>query len=126
MRKLRAILAPGALFALLILIASFDLDIGVIAEFAFIWDVTVGILLGAGLAALPALSAHKGRNDKHLAFFWICGFCALILVFVQYMSTVMGLQTEGAAFVPPTNARMRIIEGALLGYCSLVAGREKI
>jgi len=126
MLGLRAIFVPVALFALLILIASFDFTIGMIAEFAFIWDVAVGILLGVALAALPALSAFKGVGDKNLAFFWVCGFCSLLLIFVQYMSTVVGLQTEGAAFAPPTNARMRIIEGAILGYCSLVAGREKI
>lgn len=126
MRRIRAVVAPVALFALLIFIASFGPDIGAIAEFAFIWDIAIGILLGAGLAVLPALSAHKSANDKYLAFLWVGGFCSLVLIFIQYMSTVVGFQTEGAAFVPPTNAQMRIVEGALLGYCSLVAGREKV
>ena len=125
MRRIRAILAPIALFALLIFISSLNLNIGAIAEFSFIWDIALGIALGVGAAALPALSAYKGAGDKHLAFFWICGFCSLVLIFIQYMSTVMGVQTEGAAFVPPTNTRMRVVEGAILGYCSLVAGREK-
>ena len=126
MQKLRAIVAPAALFALLILIASFDFAIALIAEFSFIWDIAVGIMLGAGLALLPALSAHKSANDRNLAYFWICGFCSLLLIFLHYMSTVVGVQTEGAAFVPPTNTRMRVVEGALLGYCSVVAGREKV
>ena len=125
MRKIRAIFAPVALFAVLILISSLSPNIEAIAEFEFIWDVAIGIALGAGIATLPALSAFRGVENKRLSFFWVCGFCALVLIFAQYMTTVVGFQTEGPAFIPRTNTRTRVIEGAFLGYCSLVAGRER-
>lgn len=126
MRRMRAMLVPIALLALLVLISSQSPNIEAIAAFDFIWDVVVGIALGASIAALPSLSAFNGIEDKRLSFLWACGFCSLIIIFAQYMTTVVGLRTEGFDFIPPTSARMRVVEGAFLGYCSLVAGREKI
>lgn len=126
MRNVRAALVPILLLIAVCALAWFNIDLPFIAEFSFIWDVVLGAVLGIGIALLPALSGFTIRRNAFTSMYWICGFMALLLIFYQYMTMVTGLHADFLEFMTHPGPRMRIVEGVILGYCSLIAGRGKI
>lgn len=126
MRNIRAVFVPILLLAALCALAWFDLSIPIIAEFSFIWDVILGTVLGIALAWLPTLSGFTSKRNQLTGMFWVGGFLALLLVFYQYMVLVTGLNVEALTVISSPGPRMRIVEGAFLGYCSFTAGRGKV
>lgn len=126
MRNVRAVLVPIGLLLALGALAWLVIDVPIIAHFDFIWDVLLGALLGAGLAVLPAWAGYPPKRNAQTGMFWACGFVALLLIFYQYMTQVTGLGIEALAFLSTPGTRMRIVEGAFMGYCSLIAGRGKM
>ena len=126
MQGFRAMMVPVLLFAAFLLLGAVDLQIPAIAHFDFIWDVLLGAVLGAGLAWLPTLAGFKAKRNATTSMFWICGFASLLIIFYQYMSLVTGSAIQALAFLNVPIARLRIVEGAMLGYCSFVAGRGMV
>lgn len=126
MRKVQAVLVPLLILAALVALAWLQVDVPIIARFDFIWDVILGAALGLGLALLPQLSGFAPRKNALTSMFWVCGFITLLVVFYQYMSLVADLHIAALSFLSSPGPRMRLIEGALLGYCSFVAGRGKV
>lgn len=125
MRKARMIAIPVAMLMLLLLLSFFEVQIDAIAEFTFIWDVMLGIALGVGLVLLPSISGYQYSLTNHTTFLWVCGVIAMVLIFCQYMTTVIGIHAGITPFLPQTNARMRIVEGVFAGYCSFAASLGK-
>ncbi len=125
MRKIRAAVVPLLALGATCALALFDVRLDSVAQFSFIWDVLLGAVVGALLALLPSLSGFPGKQNALTSMFWICGFVSLLLIFYQYMSLVTGVQVPQLAFLAPS-PRARIAESAVLGYCSLVAGRGKV
>ncbi len=125
MRNFRAAVIPVLLLAAACALAYFDLKFDRVAHFGFIWDVLLGAALGAALVLLPSMSGFSARKNALTSMYWVCGFTALLLVFYQYMTLVTGMRIESLAFLSNPGPRMRIVEGVLLGYCSLMAGRGK-
>lgn len=126
MRNIRAAIVPVLLLAVVYALAWVQLTIDQIAQFDFIWDVLLGIVLGLGLAFLPGMAGFAQRRNSVTTMFWICGFLSLLVIFYQYISLVTGMRINEIAFLTAPGPRLRIVEGALLGYCSCVAGRGKI
>ena len=126
MRKFRAAAMPLLVLAGICGLAYGTLSVDAIARFDFIWDALLGAALGAGLALLPAFSGFGARRNALTAMYWLCGFAALLLIFYQYMASVTGLTIDGLLFLSNPGPRMRVAEGAMLGYCSVVAGRGKV
>lgn len=126
MQKIRAAVMPVLLLVLAYGLAWYNINISEIAQFDFIWDALLGVLLGIALAMLPTMSGFKLRKNAATGMYWICGFLTLLLIFYQYMTMVTGMKLDVLAFMHPTTARVRIVEGVILGYCSLIAGRGKI
>lgn len=126
MRKAQAIVLPVAILCILLALAFVELQLDAIAEFAFIWDVLLGIALGVGIAILPALAGFESKRNERTSFFWVCGFVSMLLIFCQYISSVIVLRADIVTFLPQANARMRMVEGAFLGYCSYIAARGKM
>jgi len=126
MRKFRAAVLPLFLLAGVCSLAYFSLRIDAIAKFDFIWDVLLGAVLGGALALLPALSGFGARRNAYTGMYWVCGFTALLLIFYQYMNSVTGAQVDSLTFLLDPGPRMRVAEGVMLGFCSVVAGRGKV
>lgn len=126
MRNVRAIIVPILLLVILCALAWLQVQLPIVAAFDFIWDVILGAALGVGLSLLPVLSGFAVRRNAMTSMLWVCGFLSLLLIFYQYMTLVTGLQLDSLAFLATPNTRMRIVEGAILGYCSFTAGRGKI
>lgn len=125
MRKVRAALLPMLLLIGLTALAWLDVRLDRVAHFGFIWDVLLGLMLGMGLCALPALSGFSARRNALTGMYWVCGFASLLLIFYQYTNLLTGVSAEPLAFLTDPGPRMRIVEGALLGFTSLMAGRGK-
>lgn len=126
MRNLRMIIVPLLILAAISTLAMINVNITAIAHFVFIWDILLGAALGAGLALLPALSGFPTRRNAQTGMLWVCGFISLLLIFYQYMTLVTGMHIDALTFLASPNTRMRIVEGAVLGYTSLLAGRGKL
>lgn len=126
MLKLRAVCMPVLVLAAVCALAWLEADLSFIAHFGFIWDVLLGAALGAGLALLPPMSGFAVRRNAATSMYWVCGFVALLLVFYQYAALVTGVYVQPLAFLSLPGTRMRVVEGAVLAYCSVVAGRGKI
>lgn len=125
MRNFRAIAMPLLLLAAITALAYANVSVDRIAQFGFIWDVLLGAALGAGLALLPPAAGFPGKRNALTAMFWVCGFATLLIIFYQYMTLMTGMNIETIAFLGNPNGRMRVVEGAMLGYCSIFAGRGK-
>lgn len=126
MRAVRAAIVPFLLLAVLFAVGRLEPSFPQLAHFDFIWDVLVGALLGVCLCLLPALSGFPPRKNKSVGLFWIAAFAALLLIFYQYMTLITGMRLSVVAFLTGVGSRVRVIEGAVLGYCSVTAGRGKI
>ena len=127
MKKLRAMLCPVAVLLVLSMLALWNVTVQAIAYFGFIWDVLLGAALGISLALLPTFCGFGARKNASVSMFWVCGFAALLLIFVQYMSLVTDLALPDLPFLSSSyNGRILVVEGALLVYCSVVAGRGKL
>lgn len=126
MRNLRVLVVPLLVFIALCALAMFHFDIPIIADFDFIWDVLLGAVLGAAFALLPAMSGFPVRRNAQTGIFWGCGFLSLAVIFYQYISQVTGMRIDALTFLASPGTRARIVEGAMLGYSSLTAGRGKI
>lgn len=126
MRNVRVAVLPILLMAAATALAWWRPEVHAIAHFSFIWDVLLGAVLGALLALLPQLSGFTPRRNAATGMFWVCGFVSLLLIFYQYATMLTGLSIEAISFLAMPNGRMRVIEGAFLGYCSVLAGRGKI
>lgn len=125
MRNIRAICMPILVLAVLVALAWLQVALPAVARFDFIWDVLLGGALGAGLALMPGLAGFAQKKNAMTSMLWVCGFLSLLLVFFQYMTLVTGMQVEALSFLTAPTTRMRIVEGAVLGYCSVIAGRGK-
>lgn len=126
MRNLRTLFVPILMLAALCALAWFVLELPIIAHFDFIWDVLLGALLGAAFAWLPQLTGFPSRKNAQAGMLWACGFLSLLVIFYQYMTLVTGLHIDFLAFLATPGPRLRIVEGAFLGYCSFIAGRGKL
>lgn len=126
MRNVRAIAMPILLLAAVCMLAWLQISVKEVSQFDFIWDVLLGVALGAGLAFLPAMAGFAVRKNALTGMFWVCGFLSMLLIFYQYMTMVTSLQVEVISFLASPGTRMRITEGVFLGYCSFIAGRGKI
>jgi hypothetical protein len=126
MRKIRVAAMPLLLLAALWALAGWRAELPQIAHFDFIWDVLLGGAVGAGFALLPQMASLGGKRNGLTGLFWVCGFVALVLVFYQYISLVTGVSAQGLGFLENPGTRTRMVEGAVLGYCSFVAGRGKL
>lgn len=126
MQKLRVAVVSVLVFVALGALAWLRLDVSFIAHFDFIWDVLLGLALGAAFAWMPTFTGFAVRRNAATGMFWICGFLFLLVIFYQYMTLVIGLHVEQLDFLAAPSTRMRVIEGAVLGYCSFTAGRGKI
>jgi hypothetical protein len=126
MRKVRVALMPVLLLAALWALAGWRVDMPRIAHFGFIWDLLLGAALGAGFALLPQFASIGSKREALTGYFWFGGFVTLLLVFYQYISQVLGISAQALRFLENPDTRTRIIEGAVLGYCSFVAGRARL
>lgn len=126
MRKLRAAAVPLLILSGLVLFASLDVTLDAVAHFAFIWDVLLGALLGAAFALLPQLAGFGGKRNVLTAMCWVGGFCAMMLIFFQYISLITDFRVHSMAFLAAPGPRARIVEGAALGFFSFVAGRGSL
>lgn len=126
MRNVRAVLVPVVMLAAVVALAWLQVEVGAVAHFDFFWDVLLGVALGAALALLPQMAGFPAKRNTLTGMFWVCGFLALLLIFYQYMTLVTGMQVEALHFLAAPGARLRIVEGVMLGYCSFVAGRGRI
>lgn len=126
MRKARMIIMPIAILGILLVLCHFEVQLDAIAAFNFIWDIMLGIALGIGIALVPSVYGYKSSQNNQPAYFWVSGFVTMVLIFCQYMSTVISINASITPFLPATNIQMRIVEGAFLGYCSFIAARDRI
>lgn len=125
MRSVRAVVVPILLLAALGALAWLNIDIAVIAQFPFIWDVLLGVALGVGLALLLPLSGFAVRRNALTGMLWVCAFLSLLIIFYQYMVQVTGLHVEALTFLAMPGTRLCIVEGAVLGFTTLIAARGK-
>ena len=126
MRKARAVVVPALLLAAVTALAWLNVSLDQVAHFAFIWDVLLGAVLGAGRALLPQMAGFGARKNALTGAFWVVGFLSLLLIFYQYMNLVTGIRVEALSLLAGPGPRMRIAEGTILGYASFIAGRGKL
>ncbi|GHU83122.1 hypothetical protein FACS1894196_2490 [Clostridia bacterium] len=126
MRRVRAAVVPLLLLVAIGALTLWDPRVNVIAQFTFIWDVLLGVLLGAGLALLPSMAGIGAHRTPVAGLFWVCGFFALLLIFYQYTVLVADLSPRVLAFLAKPGPRARVVEGVMLGYASVIAARGKL
>lgn len=126
MRSLRAAVFPVLLMLALVFLSCLSFELPSISHFEFIWDVLIGGALGAGLAFLPTIAGFEGKRNPLGSKLWIAAFVTMLLVFYQYISLVTRIQLHLLPFLENPGARMRIVEGALLGFLSFAAGRSRV
>ena len=123
MRNARAVAVQVLIIAGLCALAWLQLELPAIAHFDFPWGLLLGILLGVLLALLPALAGFPVRPNALAGMYWAGAFILLLLVVYQYLSMVTGLHLDALRFISQPAARLRIVEGALLGFCVTQAMR---
>lgn len=126
MRNIRAVFVPILVLAALMALAWLEVQLAAVARFDFIWDVLLGCVLGMALALLPGLAGFAQKKNVMTSMLWVCAFLALLLVFFQYMTLVTGMRVEGLSFLTTPGTRMRVVEGAVLGHCTVIAARGKL
>lgn len=126
MRNFRAVFAPLLVLCAACGLAMLSVRLEAVVHFDFIWDVLLGAALGILLALLPTFAGFGGKHQAVTSMLWVCGFAALLLIFYQYASMVTGWHMDAISFLSSPGPRLRIAEGAVLGYCSLIAGRGKV
>jgi len=124
-KRIRSMLCPILLFAVVAVVAMMGLSIPAIAYFDFLWDVILGVLLGGALNLFPALCAMTPKKNALSGNYWLCFFILLVILCCQYLSLTMNLHIPVLYVLANPSTRLRIVEGAFLGYCAFAAARGR-
>ncbi|HML48303.1 MAG TPA: hypothetical protein PKE04_16290 [Clostridia bacterium] len=125
MLKVRVVLLPSLTLVLLIVLARWNVSIGQIAQFSFLWDALLGIALGVGLYLLPGLSGVRPKMHPNAGLYWVPAFLMALLLCLQYMALVTGNALFDQSGLLVSNGRSCVVEGAGLGYCMAQALRAR-
>lgn len=126
MKKLRALIYPTLLLAGLWLLADININYVRIAHFDFILDALIGIVMGVVFAVIPSVGGFGTRRTPQTSMLWLPAFAMLVVLFYQYASLVTGFTSESLRFLFNPTVRLRVTEGAALGYCVTAACRGKL
>ena len=125
MLKVRVVLLPLLVLAPLIALARWNVSVGQIAQFSFLWDAFLGIALGAGLYLLPGLSGVRQKVHPNAGLYWVTAFVMALLLCMQYMALVTGYALFNQTWLLMSDGRTCVVEGAGLGYCMAHALRGR-
>lgn len=114
------------LLCVLWLLARLDANVTHIARFDFLWDVLSGAAAGVVFCLLPVAGGFGARRNVRTSMLWLPAFFALVVIFYQYAVLVTGLESPPFRFLLGAGTRLRMVEGAAVGYCAAVAARGKI
>ena len=126
MKNLRALVYPALLLAGLWLLSDINVNFVRIAHCDFLLDALIGVVLGIVFAVIPSAGGFGTRRAPQTSMLWLPAFVMLVLLFYQYAALTTGFGSERVRFLLNPTTRLRVVEGAALGYCVTIACRTKL